>query len=181
MYKRVHFTTLLIVSLVVAMLVLPAISAAAGLHITKAASPTSLTVAGPVKYTYVVWYDGQTWVNNLKLTDDKLGIVPLPSTSDTSTPGFLYPGEIFTYNATATVVSVTTTNVATVTGRENDETTITANATATVTVSKPATATVTGGHIPHTGSPWYGTLVLGIALTLAGIAGVVVVSRRRHA
>ena len=183
MFKRVHSSTLLIVSLVVAMLAVPAISAAApGLNITKTASPTVLSVAGPVRYTYIVWYEGNSWVNNFILTDNKLGIVPLPSTSDTSTPGFLYPGEIFTYNATATV-SATTTNVATIAGRENGETTITASAAATVTYSptKTTTSTVNGGHIPDTGSPWYSVLVLGICLTLAGIAGVVVVSRRRHA
>ena len=183
MFKRVQFSSLLIVSLVVAMLAIPAICAAApGLNITKTASPSTLTVAGPVRYTYVVWYEGQTYVTNFILTDNKLGVIPLPSTSDTSTPGYLYQGEIFTYNATATV-SATTTNVATIAGRENNETTITASAAATVTYSptRTTTTTVDGGHIPDTGSPWYSLLVLGIGLTLAGVAGVVVVSRRRHA
>ncbi|MEI7815487.1 MAG: hypothetical protein WCJ13_11965, partial [Coriobacteriia bacterium] len=81
MFRRVHSSSLLIVSLVFAMLAVPAVAAAAELHVTKTAYPTALSAPGPVRYTYQVWYDG---INSKEATgvtiyDDKLGwLYPTP-------------------------------------------------------------------------------------------------------
>ncbi|MEI7815396.1 MAG: LPXTG cell wall anchor domain-containing protein [Coriobacteriia bacterium] len=185
MFRRAQFSSLLIVSLVVAILAAPALAIAApGLHLTISVSPTTISVAGPVTYTYVLTYGGpSTEVTSVVLTD-RFGVVPGPSSGDTGTASVLTSStEAWVYSRTTTITA-TTTNVATATAGqmyENTPSTISTSTFATVTYSPTTTSTVDGGHIPHTGSPWYGMLVLGLALTLAGTAGVAVVSRRRHA
>jgi len=186
MFKRVHSSTLLVVSLVVAMLVVPAVAVAApGLHLTMTASPSTITVAGPVTYTYVLTYGGPSSEVTSVVLVDKFGTVSGPSYGDTSTAS-LAATDTWVYTRTVTTTA-TTTNVATATAGqmyENESSPVTATASVTVTYSPTTTtttSTVNGGHIPDTGSPWYNLLAVGVALMLAGVVGIVVVSRRRHA
>jgi hypothetical protein len=183
-FGRTRLVAVIVAACIASMLVLPAMSMAA-IHVTKTASPTALTAGpGTVTYTYSVTNDDDgAAVDSVVLSDDKLGTVAGPASGNTNGNDNLEYGETWIYTKTTTL-SVTTTNIATASGRivEGAQTSDTASATVTVTSpSVPATRTITGGDIPETGSPWYNILVLGGILTLAGVMGVVVAARKSHA
>lgn len=103
-----------------------------GLTITKTADKTSASLGDTITYTYVITNTSSGAINNLTLTDDKLGSVTLSSTS-------LNPSENITATATHTVVVSDfpgpITNTATVSGTDPNGNSFTANASASVTLN----------------------------------------------
>ncbi|QIM22631.1 DUF11 domain-containing protein [Phycicoccus sp. HDW14] len=107
-----------------------------GIQVTKAASPTTVNISGPVTYTYTVINTGNEPLRAVTLADDK-GTVSQTHTGDTNADNLLQVGESWVYTLTQTL-STTTTNTATATGTGNVSTTSTSDTdTATVTVTKP--------------------------------------------
>ena len=102
-----------------------------GLTITKTPDKTSASLGDTITYTYVITNTSSGTINNLTLTDDKLGSVTLSSTS-------LNPSENITATATHTVVVSDfpgpITNTATVSGTDTNVS-FTANASASVTLN----------------------------------------------
>ena len=96
-----------------------------------------LSAAGPVTYTYVVSNIGNTYLNSVTVTDDKLGAIG-------NAAGILAPGASVTMTATATL-SASVTNVGTVTAHPTDAmggnlpgvTNVTATDTAVVLLAVP--------------------------------------------
>jgi hypothetical protein len=101
-----------------------------GLTITKTPDKTSASLGDTITYTYVITNTSSGAINNLTLTDDKLGSVTLSSTS-------LISSENITATATHTVVVSDfpgpITNTATVSGTDGNS--FTANASASVTLN----------------------------------------------
>lgn len=142
------------------------------INIEKTASPTALTTGpGTVTYTYTVTNPGTESLMNVTVTDNKLSTVTYVSGDDGNE--LLDPGETWLYTATTTL-SVTTTNIATVTGYYNGLPT-TDTATARVAVTR---RTTTGGEIPDTATPWYNLLLAGAVLTFLGALGFT--TRKSH-
>jgi len=94
-----------------------------GLSITKTADKTSASLGETITYTYVITNTSSSAINNLTLTDDKLGSVTLSVTN-------LNPGESITVTATHTVVISdfpgSITNTATVQGKDPGANTVSA-------------------------------------------------------
>jgi len=142
------------------------------IHITKAASRTTLTGSGSVTYTYRVTNPGTFVLSDVTVTDDKVSTVTYDS-GDLNGDGLLQPGEMWIYKAT-TALNKTTTNTATASGRAG-ETTVTDTAVARVVVR-------TGGEkLPKTATPWYDLLLAGAALALVGAVSMFASMRKTHA
>lgn len=103
-----------------------------GLTITKTPDKTSASLGDTITYTYVITNTSSGAINNLTLTDDKLGSVTLSSIS-------LNPSENVTATATHTVVVSDfpgpITNTATVSGTDPNGNSFAANASASVTLN----------------------------------------------
>ena len=97
-----------------------------GLSITKTADKTSASLGETITYTYVITNTSSGAINNLTLTDDKLGPVTLSSTN-------LNPGESITATAAHIVVISDfpgpITNTATVQGKDPVGNTVSATST----------------------------------------------------
>jgi len=95
-----------------------------GIHIEKSTNGHDAdTAPGPyvevgdsVTWTYVVTNTGAVPLSNIKVTDDRLGVIAGPSNGDTNTDGKLDTGEIWTYQATGTATLGGYENKGTVTG-----------------------------------------------------------------
>ncbi|HVA85453.1 MAG TPA: hypothetical protein VNF73_03930 [Candidatus Saccharimonadales bacterium] len=133
---------------------------APGIHIVKAANPTSLPAGGgPVTYTYVVTNTGNTPLGNVTVTDNECAGVQLVG-GDTNGNGKLDLSETWHYSCTATITA-TTTNVATVTAssggtqvQDTDSATVAVTASnAAINVVKTASPTglpAAGGSVTYT-------------------------------
>ena len=109
------------------------------IDVTKTADKTMIHAGDPVTYTYVVKNPG---VEPLAVTmvDDKCSPVVLRS-GDTSNAGFLDASETWTYTCTPSpALQVTTTNVVTAAGTDDEGNVVRDTATATVAVITPAIA-----------------------------------------
>lgn len=135
-------------------------AAARVIHITKTATPNSLTGPGTVTYTYTVTNPGTVEFSDVTVTDNMVSPVTYVS-GDVNADGLLQPGETWIYTATATITA-TTTNVAVVSGTAAGVVT-TGTATARVVVA--------GALLPNTATPWYNLLLAGVALTFLGAVG----------
>ena len=104
-----------------------------GLTITKTPDKTSASLGETITYTYVITNTSSSAINNLTLTDNKLGSVTLSSTS-------LNPSQSITATTTHTVVVSDfpgpITNTATVSGTEPNGNSLTANASASVILNQ---------------------------------------------
>jgi uncharacterized repeat protein (TIGR01451 family) len=136
-----------------------------GITIVKTANPVSVSVSGPVTYTYVVTNTGDTTLRDVLVTDDILGVIGRISE--------LAPGESVTLAKTVDVDATTPpTNIGTVVGTDVLGQTVTANDDATITV---VLGLVLPAELPRTGSPLgaqtraaLALIQVGLVLTLAG-------------
>jgi hypothetical protein len=142
--------------------------------LTKTASVPTANVGDTVTYTYIVTNTSGTTLNNIVLTDDKLGKVALPVTS-------LAAGAVTTGTAQYTVkladAGSTITNVATVVGTDPNGNTVSATAKAQVAipnqqgtvVTTTPTPEVKGTSLAYTGD---GTgMLIRLALLLMTVGG----------
>jgi len=132
-----RWTSILITLAIALALVLPVSNVAAQepLTVTKTPDKTSASLGDNITYTYTITNNSDNLtVDNITLTDDKLGAIPL--SKDT-----LVPGDNVTATKTYTVVAADfpgpITNTATVTGKDPLANTVTDNATASVTLNPP--------------------------------------------
>lgn len=134
------------------------------IRITKTAAPASLPAGpGTVKYTYLVTNPGTVELSDVTVTDNKIRAVPFVS-GDANGDGILQPNETWVYTATDWLPE-TTTNVATA-----------SSIGAGIVTTDTASATVpvgAGALLPETATPWYGMLLVGIALILLGAVGYI--------
>jgi hypothetical protein len=192
MSSRVRLAAIVAAVVLMAMLALPAAAMAKdGIQITTSADPESLTGSGDITYTYVLTNSTASEaptasaIASITVTDDQLGDVKYES-GDTNSNGQLDTDENWVYSATANLTA-TTTNVGTVKGtRVSDQTEVTDSNSVTVEVTSAETTstdttTVVGGEIPKTATPWYNVLLLGAVLIAAGVAGLMLATRRSHA
>ncbi len=159
------------------------------IKVLKSATPRVLSTGpGAVVYTYTVTNIGDTAMNTITLTDNKCSQVIFVS-GDTNNDSILDKTETWTYSCTS-VLSETTTNIATATGHATVFTaTDTASATVVVgTTTAPmvlgiSTSTATTyPTLPNTGvAPQNGTVLLDtfILMMLSSILGLVYVSSRK--
>jgi len=139
---------------------------APAIHVVKTASPTSLKKGpGWVTYSYRVTNPGNVALSAVSVTDNKISGLTFVS-GDTNKDGMLQPGETWVYSKRVWLKS-TTTNTAIAKGTWNG-TVVTGVASARVSVTG---GPIGSGKIPKTATPWYNLLVLGAALSLAGILG----------
>ena len=109
------------------------------IEVTKAADRTTIHAGDPVTYTYVVRNPGVEPLT-VTMSDDKCSPVTLRS-GDTANPGRLDPSETWTYTCTPSpALQVTTTNVITAVGTDDEGNVARATAQATVVVIKGAIA-----------------------------------------
>jgi uncharacterized repeat protein (TIGR01451 family) len=162
--------------------------------IDKTADPTSVSVSGPVTYTYLVTNTGDTVLHDIVVTDDILG--------DIGTVDSLEPGESTTLTKTVDVDAQTPPiNVGTVTGTDVLGKTVTDDDDAAISVVLPlvvadvlpavtppgviaqpapvAAVPVAAAELPRTGSPLGAEARLGFILLQAGLA-LELLSRRRR-
>jgi hypothetical protein len=114
------------------------------IDIEKVANPTQVPAAGgSVTYSYTVLNTGDVPLSNITVTDDKCGNGnPLAYTGgDANGNGLLDLTEAWQFTC-STVITVTTTNTATVVGRDG-QTTVTAQDQAIVTVLPPTAPPIT--------------------------------------
>jgi hypothetical protein len=136
------------------------------ISIVKTANPESVSVSGPVTYTYVVTNTGDTMLRDVTVTDDILGAI--------GSVGELGVGESVTLAKTVQVdASTPPKNVGTAVGTDILGETVSANDDATITVVLAAVLALP--ELPRTGSPIDAEtraavmlLEVGIVMTLAG-------------
>jgi uncharacterized repeat protein (TIGR01451 family) len=137
------------------------------ISIVKTANPESVSISGPVTYTYVVTNTGDTMLLNVTVTDDILGGI--------GTVGQLAPGESITMTKTVQVdASTPPTNIGTAVGTDVLGQTVSANDDAVITVVLPQVLELPA-ELPRTGSPLDAQtraaimlIEVGIFMTLAG-------------
>ena len=125
-----------------------------GISIVKVADPESVNVGDTITYTYTVTNTGDVILENVALTDDKLGDITLGATT-------LAPGESTTGTATydAAIGDIgELTNIATATGTAIDGTDVQATDEAIVFVNGTPEITIVKTAIP--GSLQYGGTIL---------------------
>jgi len=134
-----------------------------------------------VTYTYTVTNGGTLPLTDVRVTDDKIDAVTYVS-GDTNSDETLQSDETWIYTASMELSS-STTNVATARGTASGED-VTDSAYVTVQVtaqpSGGTTTTVRGGSLPHTATPWYTLLLVGIALIGLGSTGLWARARERR-
>jgi uncharacterized repeat protein (TIGR01451 family) len=131
--------------------------------IVKTANPESVSVSGPVTYTYVVTNTGDTMLFDVAVTDDILGAI--------GTIGELAAGESVTLAKTVQVdASTPPRNIGTAVGTDLLGQTVSATDDAIITVVLAAVA-----ELPRTGAPLQAEtraalmmIQVGIIMTLAG-------------
>ncbi len=106
-----------------------------GIKIVKTASPTQVNPGEIVTYTYTVTNPGDTELLDVKVSDDKCSPVEYKS-GDANNDKKLQTSETWIYTCSQPI-SVATTNVATVTGKDKNGKTVTATDTVTVPVVNP--------------------------------------------
>jgi hypothetical protein len=135
--------------------------------IVKTANPVSISVSGPVTYSYVVTNTGDTALRDILVTDDIIGAIgQIPE---------LAPGESVTLAKTVDVdASTPPTNIGTAVGTDALGQTVTASDDATITVVL-GEVLVLPAELPRTGSPLQAQtraalmmIQVGLVLTLAG-------------
>ena len=109
-----------------------------GINIVKTGSATQVNPGETVTYTYTVTNTGDTEISDVTVSDDKCSPVTFKS-GDTNGDGKLQTSETWTYTCSQPI-SVATTNVGTVTGKDKNGTTVTAQDTFTVAVVSPVVA-----------------------------------------
>jgi uncharacterized repeat protein (TIGR01451 family) len=114
----------------------------AGIGVDKRADASRIRSGETVTYTYVVSSTGNVPLGEITLVDDRCaGVVPVESggfnVGDLNSDGLLDVGENWRYSC-ASLITTTTTNIATVSGVDPLSTTVTATATATVSAVVPA-------------------------------------------
>jgi len=108
---------------------------APGIEVVKTASATTVVAGDQVTYTYQVRATGDVAIEDVVLVDDKCSPVVLKS-GDSDGDAVLDLGETWVYTCTQ-VITRTTTNVATVTGKTPDGTPVEDEDEETVTVVEP--------------------------------------------
>ena len=106
-----------------------------GINIVKTGSSTQVNPGQTVTYTYTVTNPGDTPLTDVKVTDDRCAPVVYKS-GDTDGDTKLQPTETWTFTCSQQI-TVATTNVGTVTGKDKNGTTVTAQDTFTVAVVSP--------------------------------------------
>jgi len=106
-----------------------------GINIVKTGSATQVNPGETVTYTYTVTNTGDTTLNDVTVTDDKCAPVTYQS-GDTNGDNKLQTNETWTYTCSQPI-SVATTNVATVTGKDKNGKEVTAQDTFSVSVVSP--------------------------------------------
>ena len=106
-----------------------------GIKIVKTASPTQVNPGEIVTYTYTVTNPGDTELLDVVVSDDKCSPVEYKS-GDANNDKKLQTSETWIYTCSQPI-SVATTNVATVTGKDKNGKTVTATDTVTVPVVNP--------------------------------------------
>ncbi|HVW33255.1 MAG TPA: hypothetical protein VHL53_12000, partial [Acidimicrobiia bacterium] len=143
--------------------------------IDKTANPESVSVSGPVTYTYVVTNTGDTPLFNVLVTDDIIGAIGQIAS--------LAPGQSATLSKTVVVDSTTPpTNIGTVVGTDTLGEQVTASDPATITVvlAEVATRPEPAQELPRTGAPLRIELQYAITLLEVGILLELTAGRRRR-
>ncbi|MFA7673622.1 MAG: ice-binding family protein [Clostridia bacterium] len=139
------------------------------INVVKTPVPLSLPYGGgSATYTYKVTNPGVVALNNVSVSDDKIGTISYIS-GDVNSDNLLQPSETWTYTGIGTI-TVTTTNKATAIGHGNDMT-ATDDSYATVIVA-PVEETIDGGDIPETATPWYMILLLGAVVMILALVSI---------
>jgi len=140
------------------------------INVIKTPNPLALTSGqGLVTYTYKVTNPGMVALSNVSVSDDKISTVKYVA-GDVNADNLLQDSEIWIYTGKMTL-SETTTNTATAKGSANGMTAIDLAYATVVVTQVVVTQTVTGGQLPKTSTHLYEILLIGIALTLAGVIG----------
>jgi len=141
MLKR--WTSILTTVAIALALVMPVSSVSAqeaSLSVTKTPDKTSASLGDVITYTFTIKNTGTLTINNLTLSDDKLGNITLDKNT-------LAPDEVATSTGTYTYTIVyddfpgPVTNTATATGTDPSAKNITATASASVTLNSPLVVT----------------------------------------
>jgi hypothetical protein len=141
--------------------------------IVKTANPPSVSVSGPVTYTYVVTNTGDAVLNNIVVNDDIIGLI--------GTVGSLNPGESITMAKTVNVDANTPpTNIGTATGTDVIGGSVTASDDETITVVLGEVLVAPAAELPRTGAPLRTEGRVGIILLQAGLALWFLGRRRRQ-
>ena len=106
-----------------------------GIKIVKTASPTQVNPGEIVTYTYTVTNTGDTDLSDVVVKDDKCSPVEYKS-GDANNDSKLQTSETWTYTCSQPI-TVATTNVATVTGKDKNGKEVTGTDTVTVPVTNP--------------------------------------------
>ena len=147
----------------IAVVLHPAIS------IVKTANPESVSISGPVTFTYVVTNTGDTALFDVIVTDDILGAI--------GSIGQLLPGESVTMAKTVQVdASTPPVNIGTAVGTDVLGQSVSASDDAIITVVLAAVA-----ELPRTGSPLQAQTRAALAMIQIGIFMILTGRRRRGA
>ena len=137
------------------------------ISIVKTANPESVSVSGPVTYTYVVTNTGDTMLHDVTVTDDILGAI--------GTVGQLAGGESVTMAKTVQVdASTPPRNIGTAVGTDVLGQTVLATDDAVIAVVLAAVA-----ELPRTGSPVQSQTRAAILLIEVGVFMILAGRRRR--
>jgi uncharacterized repeat protein (TIGR01451 family) len=140
--------------------------------IVKTANPVSVSVSGPVTYSYVVTNTGDTVLRDIVVTDDIIGAI--------GTIGSLAPGESLTLSKTVNVdVTTPPTNIGTVSGTDLLGKTVTASDNETITVVLAEVLVQPAVELPRTGGPLGAQARLGLFLLQTGLVLELLGRRRR--
>jgi uncharacterized repeat protein (TIGR01451 family) len=139
------------------------------ISIVKTADPESVSVSGPVTYTYVVTNTGDALLRDVTVMDDILGAI--------GSVGELAAGESVTFTKTVPVdASTPPRNIGTAVGTDILGQTVSANDDAVITVVLAAVA-----ELPRTGSPLDARTRTALVLVQVGIFMILTGRRRRGA
>ena len=140
--------------------------------IVKTANPVSVSVSGPVTYTYVVTNTGDAVLSNIVVTDDIIGAI--------GTVASLAPGQSVTLSKTVNVdASTPPTNIGTANGTDVLGKTVTASDSETIAVVLGIVVVQPAVELPRTGSPLGTQARLGLFLLQAGLLLALLGHRRR--
>jgi uncharacterized repeat protein (TIGR01451 family) len=141
--------------------------------IVKTANPVSVSISGPVTYTYVVTNTGDTILHDIVVNDDIIGLI--------GTVGSLSPGESITLTKTVNVdANSPLKNVGTVTGTDVLGKKVTASDDETITVVLGEVLVQPAAELPRTGAPLGTEGRLGLLLLQAGVVLALLGRRRKR-